>query len=123
MARLSQNEFMEKLKTFIGDRTDDEAISFIEDCKDTITEDKDEWKNKYDALVKEKDDLDKEWRKKYTDRFFSSDTHNDDNNNNNENNKRTNPAHVGTQDQPDDEQQKLEQAEKIRFNDLFKPAE
>ena len=123
MARLSQKEFMEKLKTIIGDRTDDEAISFIEDCKDTITEDKDDWKTKYDAVVKEKEELDKQWRTKYTERFFSSDSHNDENNNNHDNNNKTNPANVGTKDEPDEEQQKLEQAEKIRFNDLFKPAD
>lgn len=124
MARLSQKEFMDKLKTFIGDRTDDEAISFIEDCKDTISEDKDDWKGKYDALVKEKDELDKEWRKKYTDRFFAPDSHNEtDTNTNHENNTNTNPANRVGSDEPDEEQQKLEQAEKVRINDLFKPAE
>lgn len=119
MAKLSQKEFMEKLKTFIGDRTDDDAIGFIEDCKDTITDDKDDWKQKYDDVVKEKENLDKEWRKKYTDRFFSSDSHNDDDNH--ENNKKTNPANV--KDEPSEEEQKMEQAEKIRFDDLFKPAD
>ena len=123
MARLSQKEFMEKLKTFIGDRTDDDAISFIEDCKDTITDDKDDWKQKYDDVVKEKEELDKTWRQKYTERFFSSDSHNDDNNGKNENNHKTNPATIGGKNEPDEEQQKLEQAEKIRFNDLFKPAD
>ena len=112
---------MTKLKTIIGDRTDDEAISFIEDCKDTIEGEKDDWKSKYDAVVKEKDDLDKMWRQKYTDRFFSPDSHNDDNNANHENNKKTNPANVN--DELDEEEQKLEQAEKIRFDDLFKPAD
>ena len=121
MAILSKDEFMTKLKTIIGDRTDDEAISFIEDCKDTIEGDKDDWKGKYDALVKEKDDLDKMWRQKYTDRFFSPDSHNDDNKANHENNKKTNPANVN--DELDEEEQKLEQAEKIRFDDLFKPAD
>lgn len=123
MARLSQKEFMEKLKTFIGDRTDDEAISFIEDCKDTITEDKDDWKTKYDNAVKEKEELDKQWRTKYTERFFSSDSHDDNDNDNHNNNNKTNPANVGKHDESDEEQQKLEQAEKIRFGDLFKPAD
>ena len=61
MARLTQAEFMNKLKTIIGDRTDDDAISFIEDCKDTITDDKDDWKKKYDDVVKEKEELDEEY--------------------------------------------------------------
>ena len=121
MAVLTKDEFMTKLKTIIGDRTDDEAIGFIEDCKDTIEGDKDDWKGKYDAVVKEKDELDKMWRQKYTDRFFSPDSHNDDNKANHENNKKTNPANVN--DELDEEEQKLEQAEKIRFDDLFKPAD
>lgn len=122
MARLTQSEFMTKLKTFIGDRTDDEAISFIEDCKDTITDDENDWKKKYDDVVKEKDELDKTWRQKYTDRFFSSDSHNNENNDNHENNKRTNPASKPS-DKLDEEQEKMEQAEKIRVDDLFKPAD
>lgn len=122
MARLTQTEFMTKLKTIIGDRTDDEAISFIEDCKDTITEDKDDWKSKYDDVVREKDELDKTWRQKYTDRFFSTDSHTDENNNNHENNKNTNPASKPS-DKLDEEQEKIEQANKVRFDDLFKPAD
>ena len=122
MARLTQSEFMTKLKTIIGDRTDDEAISFIEDCKDTITDDKDDWKKKYDDVVKEKDELDKTWRQKYTDRFFSSDSHDNDNEDRHENNKRTNPASKPS-DELDEEQEKMEQAEKIRVDDLFKPAD
>lgn len=122
MARLTQSEFMTKLKTFIGDRTDDEAISFIEDCKDTITDDKDDWKSKYDDVVKEKEELDKTWRQKYTDRFFSSDSHDNENKDNHENNKRTNPASKPS-DKLDEEQEKMEQAEKIRVDDLFKPAD
>jgi hypothetical protein len=124
MARLTQSEFMAKLKTFIGDRTDDDAISFIEDCKDTITDDKDEWKQKYDDVVKEKEELDKTWRQKYTERFFSSDSHNETNpEDNHDNNHKTNPATIGGKEEPDEEQQKIEQAEKVRINDLFKPAD
>lgn len=122
MARLTQSEFMTKLKTFIGDRTDDEAISFIEDCKDTITDDKDDWKKKYDDVVKEKEELDKTWRQKYTDRFFSSDSHDNENEDRHENNRRTNPASTPS-DKLDEEQEKMEQAEKIRVDDLFKPAD
>ena len=120
MARLTQTEFMDKVKKIIGDRTDDEAIGFLEDCKDTITDDKDDWKKKYDDLVKEKEELDKDWRKKYTDRFFSSDSHTD--NDKHDNNKKTNPANV-KDDEVDEEEKKLEQAEKIRFDDLFSPAD
>lgn len=73
MAKLSQNEFMDKVKALIGDRDDDEALSFLEDCKDTITDSKDEYKEKYEAVVKEKEELDKQWRTKYKERFYQSD--------------------------------------------------
>ena len=122
MAILTNEEFMTKLQTIIGDRTDDEAIAFIEDCKDTIAGDKDDYKVKYDALLKEKDELDKTWRKRYTERFFSSDSHENEDKNKHENNQKTNPANVNNNDM-DEEQAKLEQAEKVRINDLFKPVD
>ena len=117
MAKLTQTEFMTKVKAIIGDRTDDEAISFLEDCKDTIEGDKDDWKSKYDTVVREKEELDKQWREKYTNTFFSPVSHN--NNDNHENNQNTNPANVN-RNNVDEEQEKLEQAEKVRFDDLFK---
>ena len=119
MAILSQKEFMESLNKIIGDRTDDEALKFIEDAKDTITEDKEDWKGKYDALVEEKNELDKAWRQKYRDRFFNPDTSLDDKDNH-ENNNKTNPAKI-KEDEVDEEAAKVEQAEKIRVDDLFKP--
>ena len=124
MARLTQKEFMKKLKSYVGDRTDDETLNFIEDCKDTITDGEDDYKQKYDDLLKEKDELDKTWRKKYADRFFSSDSHNDDNeNDNHDKNKKTNPAsHVDNND-VDEEQKKIEEAEKIRIDNLFTPVD
>ena len=117
MAKLTSTEFMTKLKTFIGERTDDEALSFIEDCKDTIDGGGDDYKSKYEAAVKEKEETEKKWRQKYADRFFSPDTHT--NEDNHENNDKTNPANVN-RNNVDEEQEKLEQAEKVRFNDLFK---
>ena len=71
--KLEAKEFMEKVKVILGDRDDDEALSFLEDCKDTITSEKDDYKAKYEAVVKEKEDLDKEWRTKYKERFYSDD--------------------------------------------------
>ena len=120
MARLTQTEFMTRVKAIIGDRTDDEALAFIEDCKDTITDEKDDYKKRYEDVLKEKDELDKTWRQKYADRFFSSDSH--DNNDNHGNNNKTNPANVN-KNEVDEEQEKLEQAEKVRFDDLFKATE
>lgn len=111
MAKLSSEEFMNSVKAIIGDRDDDEALKFIEDCKDTITGEHDDWKAKYDEVVKEKEDLDKSWRAKYKERFYSSDTNIDNNNpkNNNE--------HDNILDTRSDEEKK---AESITISDLFK---
>lgn len=71
--KLEAKEFMDKVKAILGDRDDDEALSFLEDCKDTITSEPDDYKAKYETLVKEKDELDKAWRTKYKERFYSDD--------------------------------------------------
>ena len=70
MAIRTKDEILEQLKTRIGDEPDDESIAFLEDVTDTISDyeskigDTEDWKSKYEAN-------DKEWRKKYTDRFFN----------------------------------------------------
>lgn len=64
MAKLSKDELIEKVKKYVGDRTDDETIEIIEDITDSIdTPDVDEWEQKY----KENDKM---WRDKYVSRFF-----------------------------------------------------
>lgn len=64
MAKLSKDELVEKVKKYIGDRTDDETIEIIEDITDSIdTSDADEWQRKYE-------ENDKMWRDKYISRFF-----------------------------------------------------
>lgn len=64
MAKLSKDELIEKVKKYVGDRTDDETIEIIEDITDSIdSSDADEWKKKYD-------ENDKMWRDKYVSRFF-----------------------------------------------------
>ena len=50
------------LLAFIGDRTDDEAISVLEIINDDGIEDGEDWHQKYI-------DNDKEWRERYTARF------------------------------------------------------
>lgn len=101
---------MDKAKLIIGDRTDDDAISFLEDCKDTISSEGDEWKTKYEAELKAKEELDASWRKKYTERFFEDDT-NTNPNNNKEKNEHANPLDTRTEEQ--------KKAESITVNDLF----
>lgn len=64
MAKLSKEELIEKVKKYVGDRTDDETIEIIEDISDSIdSSDADEWKQKYE-------ENDKMWRDKYISRFF-----------------------------------------------------
>lgn len=72
--KLSKAELLEKVKKYIGDRTDDESIEIIEDISDsfdTETENVEEVKKEYEEKLKV---LDETWRKKYTDRFFSNPT-------------------------------------------------
>ena len=64
MARLSKEELIDKIKKYVGDRTDDETIEIIEDISDSIdSSDADEWKQKYE-------ENDKMWRDKYISRFL-----------------------------------------------------
>ena len=63
MAKLSKDELIEKVKKYVGDRTDDETIEIIEDITDSIdSSEADEWKRKYE-------ENDKMWRDKYISRF------------------------------------------------------
>lgn len=73
MAVKTKEEILEELKTRIGEQTDDETITFLEDVTDTLSDletkakgDGTDWKTKYE-------ENDTEWRKKYTERFYSSD--------------------------------------------------
>lgn len=64
------DELMSSAKELLGESTNDNALSFLEDIADTFkdldtkTKDTTDWKTKYD-------ELDASWRKKYKDRFFS----------------------------------------------------
>lgn len=115
MAKLSVKDLLEKAKNILGERDDDDALSFLEDLNDTISEDDkdsgDDWKKKYDDLVTEKDELDKAWRQRYRDRFFSSDSHTDED---------INPAKNGNKETEPDP---LDVAKKVRFDDLFSEEE
>lgn len=68
---LKKKELLERIKTYTGDRTDDETISLIEDVTDTVEElsnrdeSSEEWEEKYKKL-------DDKWRTKYKERFFTT---------------------------------------------------
>jgi hypothetical protein len=65
MAKLTKDELVEKVKKYVGDRTDDETIEIIEDISDSVgaSDEENEWKQKYE-------ENDKMWRDKYISRFF-----------------------------------------------------
>ena len=72
MAVKTREEILESVRARVGEQTDDETIAFIEDIIDTITDLETkaigcgiDWKAKYE-------ENDAEWRKKYTERFYSS---------------------------------------------------
>lgn len=73
MAVKTREEILAEVKARFGEQTDDETIAFLEDVSDTLTDletnakgDGTDWKAKYE-------ENDAEWRKKYTERFYSSD--------------------------------------------------
>lgn len=72
MAVKTTEEILGALRTRVGDQADDETISFLEDISDTLSDlesranDDTNWRTKYE-------ENDREWRKRYTERFFSSD--------------------------------------------------
>lgn len=71
MAVKTREEILESFKTILGENPDDESVSFLEDVTDTLDDfekrasgDGTDWKGKYE-------ENDANWRKKYTERFFS----------------------------------------------------
>lgn len=64
----TQEELMNQFSAIIGeDNTDDNVLNFMTDMKDTFA---DNGADTIAALRREKDDLDKSWRKKYRDAFM-----------------------------------------------------
>ena len=68
----TKDEILEAIKAKIGEEISDEDVSLLEDVTDTLNdfenkskaETNTDWKAKYE-------ENDKEWRKRYTDRFFN----------------------------------------------------
>lgn len=74
----SKEEIMESAKTLFGDRNDDEVISFYEDLTDSYNDNANEVETVKAEYEKKLSDLDKEWRDKYTQRFFEGGTDKND---------------------------------------------
>ena len=79
MAVLTREDYLERLKTLVGEDNSDEALQIIEDFTDTFdnlgtqndNNDNENWKQKYE-------ELDATWRQKYRDRFMNSQTTEED---------------------------------------------
>lgn len=104
--KLSKEELLEKVKTYVGDRTDDESLEIIEDISDSFessesAEKIEEIKTEYESKLA---NLDNEWREKYKARFFSEKDETDNADNEDES------------DTPNDE-------EKTDYSDLFEEKE
>lgn len=64
----SREEYLQAIQSLVGDRSDDNALEIIGNLTDTYNDlsidSGENWKQKYE-------DNDKEWRRKYKERFFS----------------------------------------------------
>lgn len=68
----TKEEILQALTDLLGEGAmSDEAIALTEDIADTVGEPGEDWEQKYK-------DLDKSWRQKYHDRFFSSPAEDED---------------------------------------------
>ena len=83
MAIKTRDDLLKSLNALFGDDSTDENLSILEDITDTLddyekkTADKTDWKTKY-----EQNDAD--WRKKYRDRFMTTDKNDANDNEDNE---------------------------------------
>lgn len=79
MSVLSRDEILEKTRALLGERTDDEAIAFIEDVTDTYDSISDAKSGYTEEEVTAKvNEVEEKWRKKYRDRFFGNSGYDDD---------------------------------------------
>lgn len=63
MAVRTRDELLESIRGIVPDVTSDAAITLIEDVTDTFADRQVDWQARYEAN-------DKEWRERYTARFF-----------------------------------------------------
>lgn len=73
--KLTRDELMSAVASIVGDRTDDEALAFVENVTDTFDTDASAELETANATIAELNqklvDNDNEWRKKYRDRFYA----------------------------------------------------
>lgn len=72
--KLTREELMNAVASIIGDRTDDEAIAFVENVTDTFDSDSyaelETANAKITELTQKVSDTESAWRKKYMERFY-----------------------------------------------------
>lgn len=102
MAVVEKESIMTRLNELIGDRTDDEAISIVEDVSDTIDSASGKGMVSEEEANRRVAEKEKEWRKKYKERFFSGEPAGEDKN------------------EPENKVQEAPEKTEPRFEDLFK---
>lgn len=104
--KLTREELMNAVASIVGDRTDDEAIAFVENVTDTFDSDSSvelETANaKITELTQKVADTESAWRKKYMDRFYGG-----------------SDEEVNPSNQPNPEEETALDAEEITVEDLF----
>lgn len=68
MAVLSHDEFMARVRARIGEASDDDSISFIEDMSDTFSALEERASTNWEEEYRRNDEM---WRRRYIDRFES----------------------------------------------------
>lgn len=105
--KLSREDLMSAVASIVGDRTDDEAIAFVENVTDTFDSDSSvelETANaKIAELTQKVSDTEETWRKKYMDRFYGG------------SDEETNPSNQLVKE----EEETALDAEEITVDDLF----
>lgn len=73
--KLTREELMNAVASIVGDRTDDEAITFVENVTDTFdaysSTELEIANATIDELTQKVADTESAWRKKYMDRFYA----------------------------------------------------
>lgn len=69
----STTELLDSLRTKLGDDISDESLALIEDVNDTMNDLKNK-ATKAEEFEQKYKDNDAEWRKKYRDRFFNTES-------------------------------------------------
>lgn len=105
--KLTREQLMSAVASIVGDRTDDEAIAFVENVTDTFDSDSSvelETANaKIEELTQKVTDTESAWRKKYMDRFYGG------------SDEEANPSNQP----PIEEEETALDAEEITVDDLF----